>query len=106
MMLPTLICESIGWFVHPKTLGLHVYLAAIKKSYLRNSKHIEANAQALVALRNKLSKDYLSMISHYGFAFAVWNTLTSPELQMTNNVLVEKNLSKLASWSNGMTPLR
>ena len=27
-----------------KTLGLHVYLAATKKSYLDNSKHIEANA--------------------------------------------------------------
>ena len=30
-----------------KTLGLHVFLAATKKSYLDNSKHIEANAQAL-----------------------------------------------------------
>ena len=28
------------------TLGLHVFLAATKKSYLGNSKHIEANAQA------------------------------------------------------------
>ena len=27
-----------------KTLGLHVFLAAIKKFYLGNSKHIEANA--------------------------------------------------------------
>ena len=33
-----------------KTLGLHVLLAATKKSYLDNSKHIEANAQALMAL--------------------------------------------------------
>jgi len=33
-----------------KTLGMHVYLAAIKKSYLGNSKYIEANAQALEAL--------------------------------------------------------
>ena len=33
-----------------KTLGLHVFLAATKKSYLGNSKHIEANAQALKAL--------------------------------------------------------
>ena len=44
---------------HLKALGLHVYLAAIKKSYLDNSKHIEANAQALEALRNTLRKDYL-----------------------------------------------
>ena len=27
-----------------KALGLHVYLAATKKSYLDNSKHIVANA--------------------------------------------------------------
>ena len=27
-----------------KALGLHVYLTATKKSYLGNSKHIEANA--------------------------------------------------------------
>jgi len=35
-----------------KILGLHVLLSTTKKSYLNNSKHIEANAQALVALRN------------------------------------------------------
>ena len=60
-----------------KTLGMHVHLVATKKSYLGNSKHIEANAQALVALRNTLSKEYFSMVSHCDSAFAVWNTLTS-----------------------------
>ena len=30
-----------------KAIGLHVFLTAIKKSYLGKSKHIEANAQAL-----------------------------------------------------------
>ena len=54
-----------------KTLGLHVFLTAIKKSYLGNSKHIEANAQALEALRSTLNKDYVSMISHCDSAFAV-----------------------------------
>ena len=54
-----------------KTLGMHVYLAATKKSYLGNSKHIEANTQALEALRNILRKDYLSMVSHCDSAFAV-----------------------------------
>ena len=44
-----------------KTLDLHVYLAATKKSYLGNSKHIEANAQALETLRRTLNKEYLSM---------------------------------------------
>ena len=67
-----------------KTLGLHVFLAATKKSYLGNSKHIEANAQALMALRSTLNKEYLSMISNCDSAFAVWNTLTSPELQTPN----------------------
>ena len=57
--------------VYLKTLGMHVYLAATKKSYLGNSKHIQANAQALEALRSTLSKEYLSMISHCDSAFAV-----------------------------------
>jgi len=30
-----------------KTLGMHVYLATTKKSYLGNNKYIEANAQDL-----------------------------------------------------------
>ena len=67
-----------------KSLGLHVYLATTKKSYLGNDKHIEANMQALVALRHTLSKDQFSIIFHCDSAFAVWNTLTSPELQTTN----------------------
>ena len=69
-----------------KTIGLHVHLAATKKSYLGNSKHIKANAQPLMALRNTLSKDYLMMISHCDSAFAVWNTFTSPKLQTTKYV--------------------
>ena len=64
-----------------KVLELHVYLAIIKKSYFDNNKYIEANAQALIALRQSLSKDHLSMISHCDSAFTVWNTLTS---QRTN----------------------
>ena len=54
-----------------KALGLHVYLANTKKSYLGNDKHIEANAQALEALRRTLSKDYLSLISHCDSTFGV-----------------------------------
>ena len=46
-----------------KTLGLHVFLAATKKSYLGNRKHIEANAQALEVLRSTLSKEYLCFVS-------------------------------------------
>jgi len=74
-----------------KSLELHVYLATIKKSYLDNVKHIEANAQALVALRHRLSKDYSYMVSHCDSAFVVWNTLTIPELQMINNVKKESS---------------
>ena len=54
-----------------KTLSLHVYFTATKKSYLANSKYIEANAQDLTALRNTLSEDYLMMVSHCDFAFVV-----------------------------------
>ena len=60
-----------------KILGLHVFLAATKKSYLGNSKHIEANAQVVTALRSTLNKKYLMLVSHCDSAFAVWNTLTS-----------------------------
>ena len=47
-----------------KTLGMHVHLTATKKSYLGNSKHKKANAQALKTLRKSLSKEYLNMVSH------------------------------------------
>ena len=92
-----------------KILGMHVYLATTKKSYLGNNNHIEANAQALVALRRTLSEEYLSMVSHCDSAFVVWNTLTSLALQMMNmwrRNLVEMSMTMLATWSKGMTPLR
>ena len=40
-----------------KSLGLHIYLTTTKKSYLDNDKHIEANVQALEALRHTLAKE-------------------------------------------------
>ena len=69
-----------------KALGLRVYVATIKKSYFDNYKYIEANAQAMEALKHTLSKGNLSLISHCDSSFAVWNTLTSPEQQTTNIV--------------------
>ena len=54
-----------------KTPGWHVFLAATKKSYLGNSKHIEVNAQALEALRSTLNKEYLCLVSNCDSAFAV-----------------------------------
>ena len=47
-----------------KALGLRVYLATTKEIYFSNDKYIEANAQALDALKYTLSKEYLSMVSH------------------------------------------
>ena len=95
--------------IYLKALGLHVYLVTTKKTSFGNAKYIEANVQALDALNHSLSKEYLSMISHCDSAFTVWNTLTSPALQMTN--YVEKKSSgdestNLTKWSKGMTPLR
>ena len=43
---------KIRMSVYLKVLGLHVFITATKKSYLGNSKHIEANAQALEYLGN------------------------------------------------------
>ena len=57
--------------IYLKTLGLHVFLTATKKSYLGNSNHIEANVQALEALRSTLNKEYLCLISNCDSAFAV-----------------------------------
>ena len=54
-----------------KTLGLHVYLVTTKKTYFGNIKYIEANAQALDALKHTLSKEYLSIVSHCDSAFVV-----------------------------------
>ena len=45
---------------YPKALGLHVYFATTKKSYVNNGKHLEANTQALEALRHTLGKEHLS----------------------------------------------
>ena len=37
--------------VYLKALGLHVYLATTKKSYFGNDKYLEANIQAMEALK-------------------------------------------------------
>ena len=43
--------------IYLKALGMYVYHATAKKSYLDNDKYIEASTQALEALRHTLSKD-------------------------------------------------
>ena len=69
-----------------KVLGLHVYFATTKKSYLGNDKYLEANTQALDALKHTLRKEHISLISYCDSSFTVWNTLTSPELQKINYI--------------------
>ena len=73
---------------------MHIYLVTIKKTYFGNDKYIEANAQSLDALKHTLSKEYLSMLSHCDFAFAVWNTSTSSKLQTPNIVENESSGDK------------
>ena len=94
---------------HLKALGLHVYLTTTKKSYVDNGKHLEANIQAMEALRHTLDKEHLSLISHCDYAFAVWNTLTSFKNKCKTFWRENQegmNPSKRATWSKGMTPLR
>jgi len=38
---------------------LHVYLATTKKSYFGNDKYLEANVQALDALKHTLCKEHI-----------------------------------------------
>jgi len=60
-----------------KALGIHVYLATIKDSYINDSKYIEANAKALHVLKSTLNNDYLSRVSNIDSAFVAWNIITS-----------------------------
>ena len=53
-----------------KTLGMHVHLAATKKSYLGNDKHIEANAQAVKPRSRRVRRRYCDVYTQ------VRNTLT------------------------------
>jgi len=69
-----------------KVLGLYVYLATTKKSYVDNRKHLEANAQAMDALKNTFCKEHISLISRCDSGFAVWNTLTSLKEQASSNL--------------------
>jgi len=47
-----------------KALRLHAYLITTKKFYFGNNKYIEANAQAMEALKHTLNKEHFSLISH------------------------------------------
>jgi len=60
-----------------KGLGIHVYLATTKDSYINNRKYIEANSKAIHALKSTLSDDYLCKVSNIDSAFVVCNTIIS-----------------------------
>ena len=64
-----------------KGLGIHVYLATTKDSYVNNSKYIEANSKALHALRSTLNDVHLSRVANLDSAFVVWNTIVSLDEQ-------------------------
>ena len=72
-----IIVWKIRLSVYLQTLGHKVYLAITKESFLSDSKHIGANAQALEAIRSTLNKEYLMHVSNLDSAFAVWNKLTT-----------------------------
>ena len=89
-----------------KGLGIHVYLATIKDSYV--SKYIEANSKAIHALKSTLNNDvYLSRVANLDSVFIVWNTILSLGEQMRGATrMLEVKLPMYATWSKGITPLR
>ena len=74
-----------------KTLGLHVFLAATKRCYLGDRKHIEANALALEAIRSTLNKEYLMLVSNLDSALAVWNKLTTSTSKLQLQIQPEES---------------
>ena len=68
---------KIKMSMHLNGLGIHVYLATIKDSYVNNSKYIEANSKAIHALKSTLNNDYLCRVANLDSAFVVWNTIIS-----------------------------
>ena len=50
--------------IYLKILRMRVYLVTTKKSYLGNDKYLEANTQALEALKHTLNKKYISLVFH------------------------------------------
>ena len=54
-----------------KGLGIHVYLATTKDSYVNNSKYLEANSKTIHALKSTLNDEYLSRVSNFDSIFVV-----------------------------------
>ena len=62
---------NVKMSLYLKGLGIHVYLATTKDSYVRNSKYVEANSKAIHAFKSTLSDDYLCGVSNFDSAFVV-----------------------------------
>ena len=81
-----------------KTLGIHVYFAAIKNSYCLNEKYLEVNTKVIHALKSTLNDDCLSWVSNIELAFIVWNTLIT--LGEQTQYYKESNLDEGSVTSN------
>ena len=87
-----------------KALGLHVYLVTTNKSYLGSDKYIEANTQALEALKHTKQRLFI-------YDFSLWFRFCSVKHidifhTFWRENQEEMNPSKRATWSKGMTLLR
>ena len=54
-----------------KALGIHIYLATVKKFYCLNDKHYEASTKAIHAVKSTLNDKYLSKVSNIDSVFVV-----------------------------------
>ena len=70
--------------IYLQALGYKVHLAITKESYLSDSKHIEANALALEAIRSTLSKDYLLRVSNLDSVCSVEQVDNNHHLQASS----------------------
>ena len=93
-----------------KGLGIHVYLATIKDSYVSNSKYLEANSKVILDLKSTLNDEYLSRVSKFDSAYVVWNTIVSlgeqEQYYAGSNSGVGSEASNVCYRSKGITPLR
>ena len=61
-----------------------MFILPLSRNYICNDKYLEENTQALHALRQTLSKEHLSIVSHCDSTFVVWNTLSFLKEQASN----------------------
>ena len=62
---------KVKMFLYLKSLGIDIYLATIKDSYL------EANSKIIHALKSTLNDDYLCRVANLDSTFIIWNIIVS-----------------------------